>query len=174
MSTPSWMRFWRNSRPWADGTSRHDPGRSRPDRSGTAQGDHGDLVSVLLRHAVARHRSAVRHPVRHAVHPVRPLDPAWPVTPAARPPDPTWRQASAILPTPAPSSSTAAHVVQRRLASRAASMAAGRSRASRSISRSINMASRWRSTSRRRMSMTAGESSRHCISLPAVASKGQP
>src|SRR4051794_24869126 len=30
------------------------------DRSGAAQGDHGDLVSVILRHAVARHRAAVR------------------------------------------------------------------------------------------------------------------
>ena len=52
---------------------------------------------------------------------------------------------AAILPTPAPSSSTADPVSRRRLASRAALMAARRSKASRSISRSINTASRWRS-----------------------------
>src|ERR687898_116741 len=51
----------------------------------------------------------------------------------------------AILPIPVLSSSTAAHVVQRRLASAAASMVARRSRASRSILRSINTAFRWRS-----------------------------
>ena len=77
-----------------------------------------------------------------------------------------------MLSIPAPSSSTAAPVVQRRLASRAASMAARRSRASRSILRSINTASRWRSPPRRRMSMTARASFRCCISLPA--SRGLP
>jgi hypothetical protein len=39
------------------------------DGSGAAQ---GDLVRVLLRHAVAGDWPAVRHPVRHAVHAVRP------------------------------------------------------------------------------------------------------
>jgi hypothetical protein len=60
----------------ADGTK---PTRSgpKPTPTGAAlQGDHGNLVSVLLRHAVARDRPAVRHPVQHAV---RPLEPAWPV-----------------------------------------------------------------------------------------------
>src|SRR3954466_11115437 len=34
------------------------------DRSGAAQGDHGALVRLLLRPAVARHWPAVRHSVR--------------------------------------------------------------------------------------------------------------
>src|SRR4051794_15747558 len=41
------------------------------DWSGAAQGDHGDLVCLLLRHAVARHWPALRHSVRHALHPAR-------------------------------------------------------------------------------------------------------
>src|SRR3954447_10892881 len=59
----------------------HEANTARPqaaaDRSGAAQGDHGDLVCLLLRHAVAGDWPAVRHSVRHAVHPVRPLDPTW-------------------------------------------------------------------------------------------------
>ena len=42
----------------------------------------------ILRPAVARHWPAVRHSVRHAVHAVRPLDPAWSVAPPAQPLDP--------------------------------------------------------------------------------------
>src|SRR3954462_1495326 len=42
------------------------------DRSGAAQGDHGDLVRGVLRHAMARHWPALRHSIRHAVHAVRP------------------------------------------------------------------------------------------------------
>jgi hypothetical protein len=42
------------------------------DRSGAAQGNHGDLVCLFLRHAVAGDWPAVRHPVRHALHAVRP------------------------------------------------------------------------------------------------------
>src|SRR3954468_4332249 len=47
------------------------------DWSGAAQGDHGDLVHLLLRHAVARDWPAVRHSVRHAVHAVRPRLGLW-------------------------------------------------------------------------------------------------
>src|SRR4051794_30553950 len=47
------------------------------DWSGAAQGDHGDLVRGILRHAVASDWPAVRHPVRHAVHAVRPRLGLW-------------------------------------------------------------------------------------------------
>jgi hypothetical protein len=36
-------------------------------RSGTAQGDDGDLVCLLLWHSVAGHRTALRYPLQHAV-----------------------------------------------------------------------------------------------------------
>ncbi|MGF7209973.1 hypothetical protein GGE65_004576 [Skermanella aerolata] len=69
----------------ADGTK---PTRSgpKPALTGAApcQVDHGDLVSVLLWHAVTRDRPAVRYPVQHALHAVRPLDPARPVALPAR------------------------------------------------------------------------------------------
>ena len=39
----------------------------------------------VLRHAVAGDRSALRHPVQHAVHALCPLDPARAMAPAARP-----------------------------------------------------------------------------------------
>src|SRR5690349_20093420 len=45
------------------------------------------ILCLLLRHAVAGDRSAVRHFVRYALHPVRPLDPAWSVAPPAQPLD---------------------------------------------------------------------------------------
>src|SRR3954463_12390331 len=70
----------------ADGTCGHgggwhpvDPFRAEAavDRSGAAQGDHGDLVCLLLRHAVAYHRPAVRHPVRHPVLTVCPRLGLW-------------------------------------------------------------------------------------------------
>src|SRR3954468_2360847 len=47
------------------------------DRSGAAQGDHGDLVRGVLRHAMARHWPALRHSIRHAVHAVRPRLGLW-------------------------------------------------------------------------------------------------
>jgi transposase len=40
---------------------------------------------LFLRHAVAGHRTALRHPLRHALRTVRPLDPARPVAWAAQP-----------------------------------------------------------------------------------------
>ncbi len=82
--TPSSTRCWRNWQPWRQMA----PGGPAVDRSGAPQGDHGDLVRLFLRHAMARHWPAVRHSVRHAVHAVRPLDPAWAVAPAAQPLDP--------------------------------------------------------------------------------------
>src|SRR3954468_22486135 len=69
----------------ADGTR---PTRSGPKPPLTGQGDPGDLVRRFLRHAVARHWPAVRHPIRHAVHAVRPVDPTWSVAPPAQPLDP--------------------------------------------------------------------------------------
>src|SRR3954470_18587909 len=64
----------------AHGNRRHpvDPLRAEAaaDRSGVAQGDPGDLVRVLLRPAVAGDWPTLRHSVRYAVHPVRPLDPS--------------------------------------------------------------------------------------------------
>ena len=42
----------------ADGTRRTRSG-PKPPLSGAAQGDHGDLVRLLLWHAMARHRPAV-------------------------------------------------------------------------------------------------------------------
>src|SRR4051794_3164315 len=86
-STPSSTRCWRNWRPWRQMAP---PLRAETaiGRSGAAQGDHGDLVRVLLRHAVAGDWSTVRHSVRHAVHAVRPLAPSWPVAPPAQPLDP--------------------------------------------------------------------------------------
>src|SRR4051794_5891658 len=84
-SRPSSTRCWR-------GHGGHEANTARAEaaigRSSTAQGDHGDLVRRVLRHAMAGDRPAVRHSVRHAVHAVRPLDPAWPVAPAAQPLDP--------------------------------------------------------------------------------------
>jgi hypothetical protein len=47
------------------------------DRSGAAQGDHGDLVRRFLRHAVAGDWPALRHSVRHPVHAVRPRLGLW-------------------------------------------------------------------------------------------------
>src|SRR3954470_15366388 len=86
-SMPSSTRCWRGH-----GGRWHPANTARAEtaigRSGAAQGDHGDLVRVLLRHAVAGDWSTVRHSVRHAVHAVRPLDPSWPVAPPAQPLDP--------------------------------------------------------------------------------------
>ena len=53
------------------------------DRGSVTQGDHGDLVRVLLLHAVACHRATLRHPVQHVVLAVCLLDPTWPVASAA-------------------------------------------------------------------------------------------
>jgi hypothetical protein len=57
-------------------------------RSNVAQGRDGDLVRLFLRHAVAGHRAAVRHPLRYALRTVCPLDPDRPLAPAARPAPP--------------------------------------------------------------------------------------
>src|SRR3954454_14178255 len=84
-STPSLTRCWRGHGGHEANTARAEAaiGRSSP-----AQGDHGDLVRLLLRPAVARDRPAVRHSVRHPVHAVCSLDPARAVAPAAQPLDP--------------------------------------------------------------------------------------
>ncbi|WP_174436280.1 hypothetical protein [Azospirillum brasilense] len=69
----------------ADGTQ---PTRSGPKRPLTGAGLRQAimaLVRVLLWHAVARHRPALGHPVRHLVHAVRPLDPARAMAALARP-----------------------------------------------------------------------------------------
>ena len=67
---------------------------ARPMRSGPkpplagaalAQGRHGDLVCLFLWHAVAGDRSAVRHPLRHALWTVCSLDPARPLASDAGP-----------------------------------------------------------------------------------------
>src|SRR4051794_39933004 len=68
----------------ADGTRSTRSGPKSP-LTGAAL-DHGDLVCLFLRHAVAGDWPAVRHSVRHALHPVRPVDPA--VAPPAQPLDP--------------------------------------------------------------------------------------
>ena len=62
----------------------------------TRSGPKPPLTGAALRKAILaiwcvafcglQHRPAVRHPIRHALHPVRPLDPA--VAPAAQPLDP--------------------------------------------------------------------------------------
>jgi hypothetical protein len=83
MSMPLSTRCWRGH-----GGHPAAPLRAAVDRSGVAQGDPGDLVRGILRHAVAGDRPAVRHSVRHAVHAVRPLDPARAVAPPAQPLDP--------------------------------------------------------------------------------------
>src|SRR5688500_19857190 len=72
----------------ADGTRRTRSGPKPPLTGAALRKDPGDLVCLLLRHAVARHRPALRHSVQHAVHPVRPVDPARPVAPPAQPLDP--------------------------------------------------------------------------------------
>jgi hypothetical protein len=59
--------------------------KAAADRSSAAQGGEGDLVRLLLWHAVAGHRIVVRHPLQHALWTVCSLDPAWPLAPAARP-----------------------------------------------------------------------------------------
>ena len=60
----------------ADGTRRT---RSGPKPPLTGAALRKAIMAIwcvcVLRHAVARHRPAVRHPVRHAVHAVRPVDP---------------------------------------------------------------------------------------------------
>ena len=62
----------------ADGTR---PTRSGPeaavDGSSAAQGDHGDLVRRVLRHAMAGDWAALRHPVQHAVHALCPRLGLW-------------------------------------------------------------------------------------------------
>src|SRR3712207_1888290 len=68
-STPSSTRCWRGHGGHAANTARAE---AAVGRSSTAQGDHGDLVRLLLRHAVERHWPAVRHSVRHALHLVCP------------------------------------------------------------------------------------------------------
>jgi hypothetical protein len=91
------LRCRRLRRRGADGTRGHsgrrhpaDPLRAQAgaDRSGAAQGDHGDLVRSVLRHAVAGDWPALRHSVQHALHPVRPVDSAQSVAPPAQPLDP--------------------------------------------------------------------------------------
>jgi hypothetical protein len=74
MSMPSSTRCWRGHGGHAAESHRAE---AAVDRSGTAQGDPGDLVRSVLRPAVARHRPALRHPVRHALHPVRPRLGLW-------------------------------------------------------------------------------------------------
>ena len=60
----------------ADGTRSTRSGPKSPLTGATLRkANPGDLVCLLLRHEVARHRPAVRHSVRHAVLTVRPLDP---------------------------------------------------------------------------------------------------
>src|SRR4051794_35811054 len=54
------------------------------ERSETAQGGDGDLVCLLLRHAVAGDRIALRYPLQHALRTVRALDPARALASAAR------------------------------------------------------------------------------------------
>src|SRR3954468_19903142 len=75
-SKPSLTRCWRGH-----GGEWHpaDPHRAEAaiGRSGAAQGDYGDLVRGVLRHAVACHRSALRHPVQHAVHALCPRLGLW-------------------------------------------------------------------------------------------------
>jgi hypothetical protein len=73
-SMPSSTRCWRGH---GGGWHPADPLRAAVDWSGAAQGDHGDLVRLLLRHAVARDWLALRHSVRHAVHAVRPRLGLW-------------------------------------------------------------------------------------------------
>src|SRR6201999_1529241 len=53
-------------------------------RSGAAQGGDGNLVCLLLRHAVAGHRTALRYPLQHALRTVCSLDPARPLATVAR------------------------------------------------------------------------------------------
>ena len=156
----------------ADGTR---PTRSGPKPPLTGAALRKAIMAIwcvcVLRHAVARDWPALRHSVRHAVHAVRPLDPA--VAPPAQPLDPGLAAGLRRYCRPQrrhhrqPLLSVGADLLRR-----AASTAARRSRASKSISRSINTASRWRSPSRRRISMTARASSRCCINLPA--SRGPP
>src|SRR5215218_4326308 len=73
---PSSTRCWRGH-----GGRWHpaDPLRAEAaiDRSGAAQGDHGDLVRGVLWHAMARHWPALRHSIRHPVHAVRPRLGLW-------------------------------------------------------------------------------------------------
>src|SRR3954464_8948641 len=75
-SKPSLTRCWRGH-----GGRWHpaDPHRAEAaiGRSGAAQGDYGDLVRGVLRHAVACHRSALRHRVQHAVHALCPRLGLW-------------------------------------------------------------------------------------------------
>jgi hypothetical protein len=63
-----------------------------------AQGRDDDLVSLFRWHAVAAHRGAVRHPLRHALRAVRSPDPARSLAPAARPATPHLAGAPAGLP----------------------------------------------------------------------------
>jgi hypothetical protein len=73
-STPSLTRCWRGHGGHEANTARAEAaiGRSSP-----AQGDPGDLVRLLLRHAVAGDWPAVRHSVRHTVHAVCPRLGLW-------------------------------------------------------------------------------------------------
>ena len=112
-------RCWRNSRLWRQ-TARDDcgPVRSRPWLERRCARRSWPLVRGILRHAMAGDRPAVRYPVRHAVHAVRPLDPAWSAAPPAQPLDPVLAAGlRRYCRSPLPSSSTAAPVIQRRLAS---------------------------------------------------------
>ena len=150
--TPSSTRCWRNWRPWRQTVRGEDRPGPKPPLSGAAL--RKAIMAIwcvdVLRPAVAGDRPAVRHSVRHALLPVRPLDPARAVAPPAQPLDPGLAAGLRRH-----SGTQRRHPrqpvvsLQRRLASGAASTAARRSRASRSISRWTSTASRWRSPSRR-------------------------
>src|SRR5919112_1982403 len=65
------------------------PAKTSP-ASWDAFSDVDALVDSVLAElaAMAADWPALRHPIRHAVHAVRPLDPAWSVAPPAQPLDP--------------------------------------------------------------------------------------
>jgi len=65
-------------------------------RSGAAQGGNGDLVCLLLRYAVAGHRTALRYSLQHPLRTVRPQDPDRPWRRLRR----TWRRVRGDAPEP--------------------------------------------------------------------------
>src|SRR3954467_10667142 len=136
-------------------------------RSSSAQGDPGDLVRDVLRHAMARHWPALPFGTLYTLFArwtrlwrrlLNRLIQA-------------WRQACGDTADPS------AVIIDSRSCRSAPTCFTrgfdGGKKIKGSISLWTSTVSRWRSPSRRRMSMTAKVSSRCCVNLPAAASKEQ-
>ena len=169
---------WRKAAMAADGAGGPLRAQAAVDRSGAAQRRSWRFWCVAFcGMQMTRHRAVLRHSVRHALHPIARSDPARSVGAACS----TgliqfggglmrYFRAQVL------SSSTAAPVIQRRLASGDGSMSRQENQGHQDPSRGrqVRLPAGDEMSRRPTPSMTARASSPCCISLPAAASRGPP